>query len=919
MSGGGALPHNLSFQKKRFLCFFSNFVRININPMKFRFIFISLLLFTVVAGGFGQPGDYPYSPVKFTDVKIMDHFWSPRQDTNRMVTIPFAFRKSEETGRLRNFVVAGEVNAGEITSGSFCSKYGYDDSDVYKIIEGGAYSLANHPDPLLEGFLDSLIADIASAQEPDGYLYTMRTINPKKSWASQRWINARYNGSHELYNVGHMYEAAVAYYEATGKRALLDIAIRNADLLCNTFGPGKQEIASGHQEIEIGLAKLYRITGEQKYLDLAKFLLDERGKGEKSGSTYTQDHLPVIDQEEAVGHAVRATYMYSAMADIAALTGDSAYITAIDKIWNDVVTGKIYLTGGIGSRSSGEAYGDRYELPNLTAYNETCAAVANVFWNYRMFLLHGESKYIDVLERTLYNGLISGVSLNGTTFFYPNPLESEGNYSRSEWFDCSCCPSNISRFIPSVSGYIYATRADTLFVNLYIGSEGTVHLGGHEISVTQSTQYPWDGEVTITVNPREKVLATIALRIPCWAQNEVLPGGLYHFAEPFEGYPSVNVNGKLRPLRMHHGYAMMTNSWHPGDQIHLSIPMPVRKVAAISQIADDRDKVAFTRGPIVYCAEGIDNEGNVKDLVVDQQTPFSYSFDSTLLNGVGTIRGKIRKMQGDGFSQPVTFYSSSLFLLPYYAWCHRGSGAMNVWFYNDLYVFPPVMEPPAALFLDTVTVRFKRFQGQEIFYSEDDEMPRPGINPCDGSPIKLMKTTRLHAQAFNLNSKPSEMIDGNYRKVQLAPALSVREPAPGLLCRYYEGRFRKLPLFDTLVPLKTVMVNDIDAYTARDSADAYALEFEGYITIPQDGVYTFFVRSDDGARILVDDEQAVINDGLHEMTEASGQAALSEGFHNIRVQFFDYGGEEGLEVSIAGPDLEKQRIPERMYYHQGEE
>ncbi|MBN1199228.1 MAG: glycoside hydrolase family 127 protein, partial [Bacteroidales bacterium] len=747
----------------------------------------------------------------------------------------------------------------------------------------------------------------------------MRTINPVKSWAKQRWVNARYNGSHELYNAGHMYEAAVAYYEATGKHTLLDVAIRNADLLCSTFGPGKREIASGHQEIEIGLAKLYRITGEKNYLDLAKFLLDERGKDEKSGSTYTQDHLPVIEQESAVGHAVRATYMYSAMADIAALTGDSAYIRAIDKIWNDVVSGKIYLTGGIGSRSSGEAYGDPYELPNLTAYNETCAAVANVFWNYRMFLLHGESKYIDVLERTLYNGLISGVSLNGTSFFYPNPLESEGNYSRAEWFDCSCCPSNISRFIPSVSGYIYATRADTVFVNLYIGSEGTLHIGGHEISITQSTQYPWDGEVTITVNPREKVLATIALRIPCWAQNEVLPGGLYHFAEPFEGYPSVDVNGKLRPLRMHHGYAIVTNLWHPGDQIRLSIPMPVRKVTTIGQVADDRDKVAFTRGPIVYCAEGIDNDGNVKELVVNLKEPFTFSFDPDLLNGVGILKGDVRRMVGDGFSSLILFRPSSLFLIPYYAWCHRGAGAMNVWFYNDLYVFPPLMEPPTALFLDTLTVRFKRYQGQDLFYSEGEDLPLPGVNPYDGFPVTLNNTVIVHALAFNRDGKPSEMIDGNYLKVQLAPALSVGEPAPGLLCRYYEGRFRKLPLFDTLVPLKTVAVNDIDAYTARDTADAYAFEFEGYIAIPQDGVYTFFIRSDDGGRILIDDEQVTISDGLHEITEASGQAALAEGFHNFRVQFFDYGGEEGLEVWIAGPDIKKQRIPEIMYYHQGEE
>ncbi len=645
-----------------------------------RCLFIFFLCFLLSNPTFTQTGDYPYTPVKFSDVRIQDAFWTPRLDTNRIVTIPFAFQKSEETGRLKNFKVAGEVNAGTIATGSFCSKYGYDDSDVYKIIEGGAYSLTTHPDPALEAFLDSLIADIASAQEPDGYLYTMRTINPEKSWAKERWVNTRYNGSHEIYNVGHMYEAAVAFYDATGKRSLLDVALKNADMLCNTFGPDKRHIASGHQEIEIGLAKLYRVTGKKTYLDLAEFFLDQRGKGEKSGSTYTQDHLPVIDQTEAVGHAVRATYMYSAMADIAALTGDSAYIDAIGRIWNDVVSGKIYLTGGIGSRSSGEAYGDKYELPNLTAYNETCAAIANIFWNYRMFLLHGDSKYIDVLERTLYNGMLSGISIEGDRFFYPNPLESQGEYARSEWFGCSCCPSNITRFIPSVSGYIYATRADSLFVNLYIGSEGNVKIGKRDVNLIQQTNYPWDGNIRLTVNPEKPVTMTLCLRIPGWARNEVLPGGLYRFTQPSALSPSLMVNGKLRQLKIRDGYARITRTWKMGDIVELSVPMPVRKVLATDQIADDRNKVALTRGPIVFCAEGIDNEGDVKNLVLSVATPFHYTFDLDLLNGVGTLEGKVSKLTGDGFEQPVKKRPSSLVLRPYYAWNHRGAGKMNVWF-----------------------------------------------------------------------------------------------------------------------------------------------------------------------------------------------------------------------------------------------
>lgn len=874
------------------------------------FVFLSIFS-TLVA----QTGDYTYTPVKFSDVRIHDAFWSPRLDTNRLVTIPFAFRKSEETGRLKNFKVAGEVNSGILSTGSFCSNYGYDDSDVYKIIEGGAYSLAIHPDPRLEGFLDSLIADIASAQEPDGYLYTMRTINPSKSWAKERWVNARYNGSHELYNVGHMYEAAVAWYDATGKRSLLDVACRNADLLCNTFGPEKRLMASGHQEIEIGLAKLYRVTGEKRYLDLARFFLDQRGKGEKSGSTYTQDHLPVVDQDEAVGHAVRATYMYSAMADIAALTGDSAYIRAIDRIWDDVVSGKIYLTGGIGSRSSGEAYGDRYELPNMTAYNETCAAIANVFWNYRMFLLHGDSKFIDILERTLYNGVISGVSLGGTRFFYPNPLESEGNYARSEWFGCSCCPSNISRFIPSIPGYIYATRGDTLFVNLYIGNTGTIRLGKKEFRIGQKTGYPWEGEVQITFTADQPVTMTLAVRIPGWAQNEVLPGGLYHFADSSRAGAGLSLNGKLRQVRIERGYATITKTWHDGDMVELSIPMPVRKVLAIDRIADDRDKVAFARGPIVFCAEGTDNAGNVKDLVVDLTAPFEFSYKSDLLNGVGILKGKVSRLEGNGYGLPVVPRPSSLVLLPYYAWCHRGTGPMNVWFYDNRYVFPPLMDPPEAIFLDTLAVRMKQYSLQQIWYTQGDEYPDQHAARYTGNPVILTGTATLAAVAYGEKNRASDIVYGHFRQVELTPPVTVENQSPGLLCRYYEGRFRNLPRFDTLVPVKAVMVNDIDAYTARDTADAYALEFEGLIAIPADGVYTFFVRSDDGGRILIDGGEVAINDGLHEVTEKPGQAALAKGVHRIKVQFFDYGGEEGLEVLLEGPGLEKQRIPEEWFLH----
>ncbi|MDZ7333408.1 MAG: glycoside hydrolase family 127 protein, partial [candidate division KSB1 bacterium] len=395
--------------------------------------------------------DYPIKPVPFTDVQVTDQFWQPRMETNRTVTIPYDFKKCEETGRIDNFAKAGGLMEGEFVG------IRYNDSDVYKVIEGAAYSLRLYPDPQLEQYLDDLIAKIAAAQEDDGYLYTARTINPAKppkNAGPERWSYLIH--SHELYNVGHMYEAAVAYYQATGKRSLLDVAIKNANLIDSVFGPGKKHDPPGHQEIEIGLTKLYRVTGDERYLKLAKFFLDQRGRyigrkpyDEYISAEYTQDHKPVIEQDEAVGHAVRAGYMYSGMADVAALTGDQDYIKAIDRIWENVVSKKLYITGGIGARSEGEAFGDNYELPNLEAYNETCAAIANMFWNHRLFLLHGDAKYIDVLERTLYNGFLSGVGLDGNEFFYPNPLESDGRHNRSPWFDCACCPVNVVLFLPS--------------------------------------------------------------------------------------------------------------------------------------------------------------------------------------------------------------------------------------------------------------------------------------------------------------------------------------------------------------------------------------------------------------------------------------------------------------------------------------
>ncbi|MBE0460760.1 MAG: glycoside hydrolase family 127 protein [Candidatus Aminicenantes bacterium] len=626
--------------------------------------------------------DYPIKPVAFTEVKVSDNFWMPRMETNRKVTIPFAFEKSEETGRIDNF-----AKAGGLMPGNFEGRR-YNDSDVFKIMEGAAYSLSLNHDPELEKYMDELIAKIAAAQEDDGYLYTARTIdpeNPPPGAGEERWSNL--GSSHELYNVGHMYEAAVAYYLATGKRSFLNIAIKNADFIASVFGPGKRHGYPGHQEIEIGLVKLYRITGNKKYLDLAKFFLDERGqkKYEKKFSDtskfsvynqdwYLQAHKPVIEQSEAVGHAVRATYMYSGMADVAALTGDAAYINAIDRIWENVVSKKLYLTGGIGSRHEGEAFGDDYELPNATAYNETCAAIGNVLWNHRLFLLHGDAKYIDVLERTLYNGLLSGISLSGDLFFYPNPLESDGEYkfnqgeaTRKPWFDCACCPVNLARFLPSIPGYVYANRDGILYVNLFVKSSGTVKIGENVVRVEQETRYPWEGKVKIAIEPEKPAEFAVYVRIPGWVRNEPVPSDLYSYLNQTEEGIQLKVNSETHALDMDKGFSRILRLWEKGDIIELYFPMPIRKVVANEKVKDDLGKVALERGPIVYCLEWVDNNGHVLDRYIPDDMDFDVEFQPDILGGINVIKNK------------ATNEKQGIVAIPYYAWSHRGVGEMAVW------------------------------------------------------------------------------------------------------------------------------------------------------------------------------------------------------------------------------------------------
>ena len=561
----------------------------------------------------------------------------------------------------------------------------FDDTDLYKILEGASYSLAVHPDPKMSAYLDSLIAKFAAAQEPDGYLYTTRTIDPAHPhpWAgTNRWVNDP-DLSHELYNAGHLFEAAAAHYQATGKTNLLNVATREADLLCQTFGPDTNQLHlwPGHEIVEMGLARLYRVTGSQRYLDLAKYFIDVRGS-RPGGDDYHQSRIPPVDQTEAVGHAVRAGYLYSGMADVAALTGDPQYVRAIDTIWENAVGKKLYLTGGIGARAQGEAFGDDYELPNLTACNETCAAVANVFWNERLFLLHGDARYVDVLERTLYNGLLSGVSLDGTKFFYPNPLESDGSHQRSPWFGCACCPGNLTRFLPSLPGYLYARSGDTLYVNLYADSTASVKLeSGRTVKITQETRYPWNGTVKMTVQPdwqRNKKF-TIKVRIPGWARNEPVPGGLYKFCDALNEPVALTVNGEDVPVRLDKGYVSLDRSWKSGDVIELDLPMLIRRVAASENVPADRGRVALQRGPIVFCVEWPDTpKGQVHKLLLPDEQPVTTRFDPALLNGVQVIEGKGYNVAtnefGKNFKRLQDFKA-----IPYFAWANRGPGEMIVW------------------------------------------------------------------------------------------------------------------------------------------------------------------------------------------------------------------------------------------------
>lgn len=640
-----------------------------------------------------QAHGYPIDPVPFTSVKVSDNFWGQRLKASREVTIPLAFSKCEETGRYLNF-----INAAHPSDTIEVGGFSFDDTDAYKTIEGASYLLQTYPDKQLEKYIDSVLVIVAAAQEPDGYLYTSRTMNPKHphQWAGKRRWEKVEELSHEFYNLGHMIEGAIAHYQATGKRNFLDIAIKYADCVCREIGdkPGQLVLVPGHQIAEMALAKLYLVTGDRKYLDQAKFFLDKRGHTSRRDA-YSQAHKPVTEQDEAVGHAVRAAYMYAGMADVAALTGDSTYIHAIDRIWDNITGKKYYITGGIGATSNGEAFGANYELPNMSAYCETCAAIGNVYVNHRLFLLHGDSKYYDVLERTLYNGLISGVSLDGGGFFYPNPLESAGQHQRQPWFGCACCPSNICRFIPSLPGYIYAVKERDVYVNLFMSNTARLDVAGKQVTLSQSTSYPWNGDIDITVDRNKAGRFTMMIRIPGWVRNRPVPSDLYRYTDGKQPEYSVKVNGEAVDCTLRNGYVGIDRKWKQGDRVEIHFDMEPRTVRADSRVVADRGHIAVERGPIVYCAEWPDNEFDVLAVLVNQHPEFNVVSAPETLYGIDKLvtDAQVLEYRADG---RLAADDVKLTLIPYYAWAHRGPGKMAVWLPQEVSAANPVPAPTLA-------------------------------------------------------------------------------------------------------------------------------------------------------------------------------------------------------------------------------
>lgn len=606
-------------------------------------------------------------PVPFTDVQVRDSFWAPRQETNRVASIPVNLEMLEKSGNIRNFELAGK-NAREGFTGPV-----FMDSDLYKGLEAACYSLATHPDPALEKQLDEIIAKIASAQQPDGYLNTYFIVKEP----TKRWTNLR--DWHELYCAGHLFEAAVAHYQATGKRSLLEIATKFADNIDSVFGPGKRMGYPGHPEIELALVKLWRVTGEKRYFELARFFVESRGRkffAEEHGDapdrydgTYWQDDVPIYEHRNIKGHAVRAAYLLSGATDVAAETGDQGLLKMIHRVWRNTAEKNMYITGGIGPSAHNEGFTTDYDLPNLTAYQETCASVALAQWNHRLALLHGDARFADVVERSLYNGVLAGVSLDGARFFYVNPLESLGTHHRSGWFGCACCPPNVARTVASLGGYAYAASDNALWVNLYIQGSATARLQGKKVTFDVETDYPWDGKVTLKPKLEGSANLELRLRIPGWCKGAAL---------------SVNGQKNTEP-KIERGYFVLARSWRNGDVVELDLPMPVERVASNPRVKQNVGQLAIQRGPLVYCLEACDQSAPIDSFYLPQDIQLSASEQSGALGNIVIVHGTARVAEAQDWTrklyQPVAASRGVAFTaIPYNAWDNRAAGAMKVWF-----------------------------------------------------------------------------------------------------------------------------------------------------------------------------------------------------------------------------------------------
>jgi len=672
------------------------------------------LLLVILAGSMlAQPAHnhdhhYPIQAIPFHQVQLKDKFWAPRVETVRNVTIPHTFRKNQETGRVKNFQMAASPNPTAV-----CSAFPFDDTDLYKLIEGAAYALQTKADPQLEARVDSLIVIIKAAQESDGYLYTWRTILERRNnpnlisgvdprganinWlAGPRWAKED-ELSHELYNAGHLYEAAVAWFAATGKRNLLDVALKNASLVDQTFGPGKLEKAPGHQEIELGLVKLYQTTKEKRWLDLAKFFIDVRGYGDP----YSQNHLKVKDQRDAQGHAVRLAYLFAAVTDVSALTGTDEYRAALQAVWEDIVGKQIYITGGVGATGSNEGFGGAYDLPNYSAYCETCSSIAFVNWGQKMYQLTGETRYLDVLELTLYNALNAGISLSGDRFFYPNPLESRKNVARTEWFSCACCPPNLARFYSSLGGFFYAQKDNELYLNLFAASQTTFETSKGKskvkVDIQQESDYPWNGLIKVKVNPAQANTFAIKVRIPGWARGEATPLGLYNFANPSIKPIVFKVNGKIFPAKVSTGYATVERKWKKGDVLEFELPMDVQRVVAHPLVKADEMRYALKSGPLVYCLEGQDQpDDRVLNMLVAKDAPIRREYAPNLLGGQQTLRFSGNLVTKKTSATSAELKPIDLKAIPYYAWANRGRDNMLVWLPYDVSVAKSIAQPTLA-------------------------------------------------------------------------------------------------------------------------------------------------------------------------------------------------------------------------------